>query len=148
LTVYSWWVPGLVLFAMYLIGLVLAPLVAWVLKSTLLRGETPLFVMEMPVYKWPAFKTVVWRMLDAAGAFLRRAGTIILATMILVWALLYFPRGISNPDTAREGLAQAAAVLQPREDGKEDETRKALAEEVTALRDRLDAGSPTYDDVV
>jgi len=86
-----WWVPGLTLFAMYTIGLVLAPLVALCLKRTLLRGETPVFVMEMPLYKWPSLRTVVQRMTGAGWMFTRRAGTLILATMILVWALLYFP---------------------------------------------------------
>ena len=45
---YPWWLPGLVLFGMYMLGLVVAPLVALLLKRTLLRGETPVFVMEMP----------------------------------------------------------------------------------------------------
>src|SRR5437870_5489050 len=88
---YAWWVPGVVLFAMYAVGLVTAPLVAWCLKSSLLRGETPAFVMEMPLYKWPAWHSVVQRMTGSAWMFVRRAGTMILATMILVWALLYFP---------------------------------------------------------
>src|SRR5262249_9778977 len=87
-----WWVPGLTMFAMYLIGLVAAPLVALVLKRTLLRGETPIFVMEMPVYKWPSPRTILRRVYDAGWSFLRRAGTLILASMVLVWALLYFPR--------------------------------------------------------
>jgi ferrous iron transport protein B len=62
-----------------------------VLKRTLLRGATPVFVMEMPTYKVPSVRTVLRRMSDAAGAFLRRAGTFILASMVLVWALLYAP---------------------------------------------------------
>jgi ferrous iron transport protein B len=90
------WVAALTMFAMYLIGLVVAPLVALALKRTLLRGDTPVFVMEMPVYKWPSFRTVVRRMLEAGWSFVKRAGTFILATMILVWALLYFP----NTDAA------------------------------------------------
>ena len=45
--------PGLVLFGMYMIGFVVAPLVALLLKRTLLRGETPVFVMELPAYKRP-----------------------------------------------------------------------------------------------
>src|SRR5262249_6986075 len=88
---YSWWLPGLVMFCMYALGIVLAPLVALLLKRTLLRGATPVFVMEMPVYKFPSVRTVVRRVSDSAWAFLRRAGTLILATMIVVWALLYFP---------------------------------------------------------
>jgi ferrous iron transport protein B len=90
---FAWWVPGVVMFAMYATGLVTAPLVALLLKRTLLRGETPAFVMEMPLYKWPAWRTVLRRMIDCCWAFLRRAGTLIFAAMVLVWALLYFPRG-------------------------------------------------------
>ena len=93
---HGWWVPGLTMFAMYAIGLVVAPLVALVLKRTLLRGETPVFVMEMPLYKVPSVRIVVRRMTDSGWAFLRRAGTLILASMILVWAVLYFPR--TEPD--------------------------------------------------
>jgi ferrous iron transport protein B len=88
----SWWTPGLALFSLYLLGLVVAPLMALLLKRTLLRGETPLFVMEMPLYKWPAWRTVARRAVDAGLLFLRRAATFILATMIVIWCLLYFPR--------------------------------------------------------
>ncbi|MGL4423268.1 MAG: nucleoside recognition domain-containing protein, partial [Gemmataceae bacterium] len=88
---YPSWLPGLVLFAMYLIGFVTAPLMALLLKKTLLRGETPIFVLELPAYKRPAWRTVFWRMIDAGLSFIRRAGTMILASMIVVWALLYFP---------------------------------------------------------
>jgi ferrous iron transport protein B len=95
---YAWWVPGLAMFAMYSIGLVAAPLVALLLKRTLLRGETPVFVMEMPLYKRPSLRTVLGRMGDAGWAFLRRAGTLILAAMVVVWALLYFPHGLPQPE--------------------------------------------------
>src|SRR5262249_32988932 len=98
---YDWWVPGVTMFGLYLLGLVLAPLVALLLKRTLLRGETPAFVMEMPLYKVPSPRLVLRRMYDSGMAFLRRAGTIILASMIVVWALLYFPstnaEGVSYP---------------------------------------------------
>jgi ferrous iron transport protein B len=90
---FPWWVPGLTMFAMYCIGLVVAPLVALALKRTLLRGETPVFLMEMPLYKMPSPMAVLRRMFDAGRAFLWRAGTLILASMVLVWALLYFPNG-------------------------------------------------------
>ena len=90
------WTPGLVMFLMYCIGLVVAPLVALALKRTLLRGETPAFVMEMPLYKVPSLRTVLRRMYDSGWAFVFRAGTLILASMVLVWALMYFPR--AEPD--------------------------------------------------
>jgi ferrous iron transport protein B len=94
---YAFWVPGFTMFCMYAIGLVVAPLVALLLKRTLLRGETPVFVMEMPLYKWPSPRTVLTRVVGAAGAFLRRAGTMILAAMVVVWALLYFPCDLAEP---------------------------------------------------
>lgn len=88
---HPWWLPGVVLFAVYALGLIAAPLMALLLKRTLLRGETPMFIMEMPTYKLPSWHTVLLRMKDGGGVFIRRAGTIILASMILVWAMLYFP---------------------------------------------------------
>ena len=88
---FAWWVPGLTLFALYAIGLVVAPLMAFLLKRTLLRGETPVFVMEMPLYKVPSVRLICRRSLESGWMFVRRAGTLILASMILVWALLYFP---------------------------------------------------------
>lgn len=103
---YDWWVPGVVMFSMYGIGLVIAPLVALILKRTLLRGETPIFVMEMPVYKLPSFRTVVRRVTDSAWAFLRRAGTFILASMIVVWALLYFPYTNAKDQSYEQLIAQ------------------------------------------
>jgi ferrous iron transport protein B len=88
---YPDWLPGVVMFAMYAIGLLLAPLVAWALKRTLLRGRAPVFMLEMPAYKWPSLRVVSRRCFDAGWMFLRRAGTVILACMVLVWLLLNFP---------------------------------------------------------
>ena len=105
-TGYSWWVPGVSLFAMYMIGLVVAPVVALLLKRTLLRGETPVFVMEMPVYKWPSLRTVLRRVTDSSGAFLRRAGTLILASMIIVWFFLYFPATDNRGQSYDRRIAQ------------------------------------------
>ena len=90
---FGWWVPGLAYFGLYMIGIILAPLIALLLKSTMLRGETPVFVMEMPLYKMPSLRIVARRSIDSGWMFLKRAGTFILASMVLVWALLYFPRG-------------------------------------------------------
>ncbi|OAI53579.1 hypothetical protein AYO44_04090 [Planctomycetaceae bacterium SCGC AG-212-F19] len=120
-SIYGRWVPGLTMFAMYMIGIVLAPLIAWALKRTLLRGETPVFVMEMPLYKVPSLRTVLRRMLDAGWAFTRRAGTLILASMVVVWALLYFPGGV--------GYEQQIAAL--------DEKVKAERDEVKELKDGI-----------
>jgi ferrous iron transport protein B len=124
---YPFWLPGLVMFGMYALGIVLAPLVAFALKRTLLRGQTPVFVMEMPAYKWPAWRTVVRRVFDAGWAFLRRAGTLILASMVLVWALLYFPSAHPGGGTYPERIAEAEGTV------------KDEREELTALEERAKA---------
>lgn len=123
---YGWWVPGVTLFAMYLIGLIVAPLVALVLKSTLLRGETPVFIMEMPLYKFPSPRQVLHRMFDRSWAFVRRAGTLILASMIVVWALLYFPRGSDAGPGYDEQVAQLEDAIK---DQRADEAQIADKQE-------------------
>jgi len=83
---------GVTLFAMYAVGILVAVPVAWILKKTLLKGETPPFLIELPSYKIPDWRTVVLRVLDRGKAFVLRAGTIIFAVSVIVWALAYFPR--------------------------------------------------------
>ncbi|MCI0641786.1 MAG: ferrous iron transport protein B [Gemmataceae bacterium] len=125
---FSWWVPGVTLFGMYAIGLVVAPLVALLLKRSLLRGQTPVFVMEMPLYKVPSLRQVAQRSLESGWMFVRRAGTLILASMIVVWALLYFP--VTNPVTGKSFDLEIAALEEdltaPRED--KEQLEKELAE--------------------
>lgn len=87
------WLPlqGTVLFGMTFLGAAVAIPVAWIFKKTLFRGETPPFVMELPTYKWPSARIVAHRVLERAKSFLFRAGTLIFATNMIVWALSYFP---------------------------------------------------------
>lgn len=82
---------GLVLFAMYLLGIVVAVPVAWILKKTWFKGDPPPFVMELPGYKWPSLRNVVFRVYDRSKAFVIRAGTLIFAASVLIWAAGYFP---------------------------------------------------------
>jgi ferrous iron transport protein B len=129
---YAVWLPGLVLFGLYLIGFGVAPLVALVLKRTLLKGETPVFVMELPAYRWPKLGGVLRRAVEAGWAFVVRAGTIILAAMILVWAVLYFPHtdAAGVPYYQRIEAAEAAAA-------KAEQGETAAAQAATAEADRL-----------
>jgi ferrous iron transport protein B len=94
----------MVMFAMYVIGVIVAMAVAWVLKRTLLRGETPAFVMELPDYKLPSLRNAMRRMLEQAWAFVRRAGTLIFAVTIIVWALVWFPHPPEVEQQVRERL--------------------------------------------
>lgn len=92
------WLRGLVMFSMYMVGIVTGILVAWILKKTLLRGATPPFVMELPSYKVPGIRIVWQRMTEQGWAFLQRAGTLILAISVVVWGLGYFPHNASRID--------------------------------------------------
>jgi ferrous iron transport protein B len=130
------------MFCMYAIGLVVAPLVALLLKRTLLRGETPVFVMEMPLYKRPSLRTVLTRVQGASWAFLRRAGTMILAAMIVVWALLYFPR--TRPEPVRVGSAEVATYDEQvaRLAARKDEAKEqGDAEAASKLQEEIDAAT-------
>ncbi|MBI2805786.1 MAG: ferrous iron transport protein B [Planctomycetes bacterium] len=133
---YGWFVPGLVFFSLYLIGIILAPALAFVLKSTLLRGETPVFVMEMPLYKMPSAYTVLRRSFDAGRMFLKRAGTMILASMILVWAALYFPSG----DFASR-IETATQRLEGQRDELDEESIAAQEKKINELRSEWKAQS-------
>jgi ferrous iron transport protein B len=99
---------GLVLLAMYSVGAIVAIGVAWLLKKTLLRGETPPFVMELPSYKVPSLRTVTYRMAERGWAFLARAGTVIFAVTIVIWALAYYPH--SEGPVAADIAAERAAL--------------------------------------
>lgn len=87
---------GLTLFLMHCVGFFVAVPVVWLLKRTLLKGATPPFVMEMPMYQLPSLKLVGWRALDRGKAFVRSAGTIILAMSVVIWVLSYFPTPKDN----------------------------------------------------
>ena len=82
---------GLTMFALFATGIVSALAVAFVMKKLIWREDPEPFIMELPDYKWPVPRNVAIGLWIRAGAFLRRAGTIILAIMILIWFLSTFP---------------------------------------------------------
>jgi ferrous iron transport protein B len=100
---------GLVLLGMYSVGTIVAIGMALVLKKTLLRGETPPFIMELPSYKVPSARVVAYRMAERGWAFLARAGTVIFAVTIVIWALAYYPR---SEDRVAADIAAQRAELQ------------------------------------
>jgi len=83
---------GLVLLAMYFVGPLVAVPTALVLKKGILKSKVTPFVLELPSYKMPRLKSVARVLWERGGSFVKRAGTIILAVTILVWAAGYFPR--------------------------------------------------------
>ncbi|MGE3410100.1 MAG: ferrous iron transport protein B [Pirellulales bacterium] len=130
-----WLTRGLTMFAMYLLGIVTAAVVALLLKRTLLKGPTPPFVMELPTYKWPSPSLVLYRMCERGWAFIARAGTLILAVSIVIWALLYYPHdsaAIEGPYQARQSELAAQVEALPADDPRrqtaEDELQHIDAE--------------------
>jgi ferrous iron transport protein B len=82
---------GLVMFGLYATGILSALAVAWVMKRLVWRQVAEPFLMELPAYKWPRLKNVALGLWQRAAIFMRRAGTIILAIMVLIWFLSSFP---------------------------------------------------------
>jgi ferrous iron transport protein B len=83
---------GLVMFGLYVCGISGALLAAFVLRRGVLKGSGGGFMMELPKYQWPPLKDVVIGLLTRAQIFLKRAGTIILGTTIILWALASMPQ--------------------------------------------------------
>ncbi len=100
---------ALLMLAMYMLGIVVAIIVAFVLKRTVLKAPPPPFLMELPPYRLPNLRTVLQNMLTRAFLFLKRAGTVILAISIILWALMYFPRQ-SAPPAVVGGLSVESGV--------------------------------------
>lgn len=104
-----------VLFTLWAASWVLALSAAWVLRRVVVRGEQAPFVMELPVYHVPSVRNVLRQAWRRTWLYIRRAGTLILALALLLWAAMYFPV-VPTPELdaqiaqAREGGAAAAAT--------------------------------------
>lgn len=85
--------PGITLFSMYFLGIVAAVVVAWALKRTVLAGGLPLYVMELPPYRMPAWRSVFITVRERSLLFTRNAGTVILAITVVLWFLASYPKG-------------------------------------------------------
>ena len=93
---------------MYSLGTVGALAFAWLFKRTLLKGAPPLMIMELPPYRLPAVRDVVFHMFERAWIFVRRAGTVILGISIVLWFLSAYPKAPAGA-TAADQIAQSFA---------------------------------------
>jgi len=110
---------AVLILAMYLLGIVAAIAIAFVLKRTVLKAPAPPLVMELPRYRLPNWKNVFLNVFQRAGMFVKRAGTVILAISIILWALTTFPRqevqspaSIDQSQVSEQTEDQAAEQLQ------------------------------------
>ena len=140
---------GVVMFALYLLGAVSAMAAAWVVKQLTDRGGVLLpFYMEMPPYRMPRLRTVLIMVWDACKGFLKKAGTIITMTTIILWVLLNVPMRSDAQFEAfcasdKQCAAIAAAVDKPESSTVKGDDGQVItdAEELGKL---LDAQKTSY----
>ena len=100
---------SVMLLAIYLTGVVVAVAAAKVLRVTILRGETTPFVMELPPYRVPTLRGLLIHMWERSWLYIKKAGTVILAFSIVLWALTTYPR---KPKTRAAAEVQAIAQFE------------------------------------
>jgi ferrous iron transport protein B len=108
----SVWIKGALMMGLYLFGTFAALAFAWLFKKTILRGEAPVFLMELPPYRCPALKQVLLQMIQRASMFLKRAGTVILGISILLWFLASFPKNspVNSTEAAKSHVRTEVAA--------------------------------------
>lgn len=102
---------GTVLWSLYVMGIALAVLMGVIFKRTLFKGESPMFIMELPPYRMPSLKSLMIHTWEKGKHFLIKAGTYILAVSILVWFLLHLPWGVENKKDSY--LGRTGQVIAP-----------------------------------
>ena len=100
-------VAGEVIFSIYVLGVVLAILMAKLFRSTLFKGEAAPFVMELPIYRMPTLKGALIHMWERGWLYLKKAGTIILVLAMALWFLSSFPE---QPELEADYAQKIAAV--------------------------------------
>jgi ferrous iron transport protein B len=129
-------VAGAVLFAMHFAGLALALPLAWVLNRFFLKINNQPFILEMPDYRVPTLRNIFRRILDRGREFVLRAGTVILAFSVLIWALLYFPRSPDVKEKTRMAFfseiagSHSAAEIQSALENPDSDISTALAHRI------------------
>ncbi|AHF10763.1 ferrous iron transport protein B [Dehalobacter restrictus] len=103
---------GLVIFSLYLLGIMVAVAAGKILSETLFKQEKSYFVMELPPYRLPTLKSLIQHMWEKTESFVRKAGTVILGIVVLIWILSVFPVGV-EPGSTESLLGKLGAVIAP-----------------------------------
>ncbi|HBK58624.1 MAG TPA: ferrous iron transport protein B [Spirochaetaceae bacterium] len=115
-----------VVMLMYATGLVLSVLSTFFLRRTVLKGESMPFVMELPPYRMPTLKGVLWHVWEKTWSYIRKAGTIIMAVSVLMWLITSYPKAKGIEEFAA-GARLSVATAQP---GLDDAVIAARVEEL------------------
>ena len=100
-----------VMFSIYIIGVIMAFLVAFILRKLFFKGDETPFVMELPPYRVPRVKTVLRHMFDRGWMYIKKAGTYVFAASVLIWALMTFPQYNPTEEESLELMDKAKTVL-------------------------------------
>lgn len=111
---------GTVLFGIYIFGILLAVMMAKLFRGRLLPGEVEPFVMEMPPYRLPTFKTILLQMWERATLYLKKAGTIILASSIIIWFLINNPAVELSKNYEQDITTIESSILVETDDDKKE----------------------------
>lgn len=102
------------LLGLYVLGFAAAFMTAQVLQSSVLKSERNAFVLEMPPYRMPTVQSLALRLYDRSKVFLRRAGTVILAVAVVLWALASLPlHNGAAPDIEQSYIGQIGHAVEP-----------------------------------
>ncbi len=106
---------GTVVWSLYILGMLMAVVMGFIFKKTLFKGESPMFIMELPPYRMPSFTSLMLHTWEKGKHFLIKAGTYIFAFSILVWFMLNLPWGVEQKRDSYLGKAGAAVapIFQP-----------------------------------
>ena len=133
-------VQGLTMLAMYLVGIVVAVLVAFVLRKTMIKSPPTSFVLELPTYKLPSLRNIWQRMFEGGWSFVRDAGTTIVVVTILVWAAGYFPRlDSSNPPDQLAAEFATVERLEPVVEAADGSADDAIKDELNQAQNTIAA---------
>jgi ferrous iron transport protein B len=101
---------GLVLFGLYIFGIVGAMAAALIIRRSVAKGASGSFLIEMPRYQWPRPRDILLGLWQRAYVFLRRAGTIIFVSTVILWALLSFPKVPAGSDVSQTDYSVAGRI--------------------------------------
>ncbi|HHE31526.1 MAG TPA: ferrous iron transport protein B [Chlorobaculum parvum] len=124
-----------VMFGIYFLGILIGLWTAWLLKSTVLKSDSEPFVMELPPYRWPTFSSVIFQSKMKAVMYLKKAGTLILGAVILIWVASNYPRSAEfDAQLARESAKIEASAVAP----------EIKADQLQKLEAKIEAGQLEY----
>jgi ferrous iron transport protein B len=132
---------GTILFGIYLFGVLVAVMSAKMLKLTVFRQESEPFVMELPPYRFPTAKSLIYQIGHKSSMYVKKAGTLILASSVLIWLALHFPGYQESLNTKDIGISRMEGTFGIPSEKIEDLSRKI---EVWSAQNNLENSAAAF----